>query len=247
MDSDRQISIGTSGLVLPVTKAFFSAAYRESTRLTYYASLLNSLEVNSSFYKLPMASTVKKWADEVPENFRFTFKLWKEITHVKNLEYKSTDVERFMDVVDGIDGKKGCLLLQFPAGLKIQSFGNLANLLHLVHELNTSRTWKIAVELRDKSWYQSDVYNLLDDFGASMVIHDFALAEMVINENNSDFIYLRFHGPEGNYRGSYSNDFLFEYAQYIKECQADGKIVYIYFNNTAGDAFQNLFTLKSFL
>ena len=116
-----------------------------------------------------------------------------------------------------------------------------------VRQLDPFRTWKIAVELRDKSWYQPNVYNLLNGFGATMVIHDFARAAMVMNENHADFVYLRFHGPEGNYRGSYSNDFLHEYAQHIKEWRDGGKTVYVYFNNTAGDAFQNLFTLKQFL
>jgi uncharacterized protein YecE (DUF72 family) len=241
------VYLGTSGLVLPITKTAFPPAFRDSSRLTYYASLLNSLEVNSSFYKLPMASTIIKWAGEVAANFRFTFKLWKEITHAKNLEFEPADVERFMTVVDGAGEKKGCLLLQFPASLKIHSLENLLKLLKLIREYDPSEQWKIAVELRDKSWYQPHIYNLLNDFGATMVIHDFARAEMVINENGGDFIYLRFHGPEGDYRGSYSEDFLYEHAQYIRDWQEEGKIVYVYFNNTAGDAFQNLFTLKQFL
>lgn len=79
---------GLSGLALPIPKYLFPEPHRNSSRLTYYASLFNSVEINSTFYKLPMQKTVSKWAGEVPENFRFTFKLWKEITHVPGINFK---------------------------------------------------------------------------------------------------------------------------------------------------------------
>jgi uncharacterized protein YecE (DUF72 family) len=60
-------------------------------------------------------------------------------------------------------------------------------------------------------------------------------------------MYLRFHGPSGNYKGSYREDFLSEYALYIREWQEEGKTVYAYFNNTAGAALANLNFLKSCL
>jgi uncharacterized protein YecE (DUF72 family) len=60
-------------------------------------------------------------------------------------------------------------------------------------------------------------------------------------------MYLRFHGPGGNYRGSYSDDILSEYASYIMEWRAEGKTVFVYFNNTMGDAYNNLVTLNKFV
>src|ERR1044072_276638 len=87
---------GTSGLVLPVpNKKAFPPEFKDKSRLTYYGSLFNSIEINSSFYKIPQAATVKKWADSVPDNFAFTFKLWREITHIKGLAYQPEDVLRF--------------------------------------------------------------------------------------------------------------------------------------------------------
>ena len=61
------------------------------------------------------------------------------------------------------------------------------------------------------------------------------------------FIYIRLHGPTGNYRDSYSPEHLNEYAAYIKEWMKEGKEVYVYFNNTMGDAFNNLKSLNSLL
>src|SRR2546423_6921762 len=61
---------GTSGLVLPFSKRSFPAEFKDKSRLHYYASLFNSIEINSSFYKMPMASTIKRWGESVPDGFR---------------------------------------------------------------------------------------------------------------------------------------------------------------------------------
>src|SRR4051812_43057690 len=92
-----QFYSGISGLVLPVpNKSLYPPEFRETSRLTYYASLFNSIEINSSFYKVPIAKTVNKWTTEVPDHFKFTYKLWREITHNKELLFNANDVDRFM-------------------------------------------------------------------------------------------------------------------------------------------------------
>src|SRR4051812_42568677 len=105
---------GTSNVVLPVpNKGHYPPEYQDKSRLHFYASLFNTVEVNSSFYKLPMPRTVERWASEVPEHFRFSFKLWREITHVKELNYDPANIARFFEVVNRIGAKKGCILIQF--------------------------------------------------------------------------------------------------------------------------------------
>lgn len=80
---------GISGLILPVpNKEHYPAEFKEKSRLCYYASLFSSIEVNSSFYRIPQAKTIAKWADDVPADFKFTFKLWRGITHEKGLVFK---------------------------------------------------------------------------------------------------------------------------------------------------------------
>src|ERR1700712_55123 len=101
---------GTSGLVLPVpNKTHYPAAFKEKSRLCYYASLFNSIEVNSSFYKIPQAQTIEKWVGMVPDGFRFTFKLWKGITHEKNLIFNPDNISRFMNAISVVGNCKGCL------------------------------------------------------------------------------------------------------------------------------------------
>src|SRR5688572_17070366 len=78
---------GTSGLALSIPQAQYPAAFKGASRLTFYGSLFNSIEINSTFYKLPKAATILKWAESVPAHFRFTFKLSKSITHHKGLDF----------------------------------------------------------------------------------------------------------------------------------------------------------------
>ena len=239
---------GTSGVVLPVpNKTLFPPEFQDKSRLTYYASLFNSVEINSSFYKVPMAATVAKWADSVPDNFRFTFKVWKEITHSKKLIFKPEDVYHFMKVIDHAGDKKGCLLVQFPPSFKIADRLQFEKLLITIQDANQEQGWKVVLEFRDRSWYNEDVYDIISHYNMGIVVHDKSSSASPLLEPATDFVYLRFHGPGGNYKGSYSDDFLYEYAQYIKEWQEDSKCVYVYFNNTMGDAIQNLMTLNGFI
>ena len=238
---------GTSGLVVPVPKHSFPPEFEDKSRLTYYASLLNSIEINSSFYKLPRSITIRKWAESVPDGFKFTFKLWKEVTHNKGLTFRTEDLENFMMAINEAGNKKGCLLIQFPPSLKADNILQLSHLLDAIQNTNTDNAWKVAIEFRDRSWYKDEVYELIDQYEYAMVLHDKASSNTPLQELTADFIYLRFHGPEGSYRGSYDDDFLYEYAQYIKAWIEDGKSVYVYFNNTMGATLDNLFKLNKFV
>jgi uncharacterized protein YecE (DUF72 family) len=193
-----------------------------------------------------MASTVKRWSDSVPDDFKFTFKLSKTITHVKGLNYNPSDVIAFMQVISNAYEKKGCVLVQFPPGLQNQVH-KLEALLIILQSYNADNAWKIAIEFRNHSWYNETVYRLLEKFNVCMVTHDIPASAPPADEYESDIVYLRFHGPGGKYRGSYEDDFLHEYAGYINYWQKEGKSVYVYFNNTMGDAIKNVMKLNEYL
>ncbi|HTD98523.1 MAG TPA: DUF72 domain-containing protein [Mucilaginibacter sp.] len=112
---------GTSGLQISLPKRDFPPEHQEKSRLAYYAHHENSIEINSSFYKLPQIKTIERWATEVPTDFRFAFKLWREIMHQKNLLFKADDVSNFMQAISGTGEKKACLLLQFPPSLQLSA------------------------------------------------------------------------------------------------------------------------------
>ena len=83
---------GLSGIQLPIPKYRYPPPFENTSRLTYYSTFFNSIEINSSFYKVPRPATVTKWAASVPEHFKFTFKLWKEITHAQEFNFKEEDI-----------------------------------------------------------------------------------------------------------------------------------------------------------
>ncbi len=235
---------GLSGLQLPIPKLQFPTPYQDGSRLSYYASLFNSIEFNSTFYKIPKPETILKWANQVPDNFKFTIKLFKGITHCKYLNFNEDDLNQVFKSINKVQDKKGCLLLQFPPSIDVKSIAKLENLLQSIKNINYTQEWKIAVEFRNKSWYQEQIYEMLDNFNAAMVVHDIPKSATPYMQHTSNFIYLRFHGPTGNYRDSYTDSFLTEYSIYIKKWLAEDKAVYVYFNNTMGDAFKNLQTLN---
>jgi uncharacterized protein YecE (DUF72 family) len=235
---------GLSGLELPIPKYEYPPEFQKGSRLAYYASIFNTIEINSSFYKIPMQRTIEKWAACVGENFRFTFKLFKDITHCRGLRFQPADVDRFIRTITHVGSRCGCLLIQFPPSLKKEHLLELETLLGTVRDSDKDGHWQIAVEFRDASWYTEELYDLLHEYGATLVLQDIPKSATPFSAVRSNVVYARFHGPTGNYRGSYTTAFLGEFAEYIREWLQDGKTVYLYFNNTAGDAFNNLTTLN---
>jgi uncharacterized protein YecE (DUF72 family) len=236
---------GTSGLVLSEpNKLHYPLEFRDKHRLIYYASKFNSIEINSSFYKIPLCRTYKNWSEMVPESFQFTVKLWQGITHES--KYDQHDMERFFNAIRCLGKNKGCLLIQFAAKTKMD-FSAFDRLLENIRSLDPQEDWRLAVEFRQAQWYASEIYEILDGFNASMVLHDMPKCIPPELNKNADFVYLRFHGENGDYRGSYSNQHLQNKANEIQIWLDQGKDVYAYFNNTIGDASANLKTLRDLI
>jgi uncharacterized protein YecE (DUF72 family) len=236
---------GTSGLVLPLpNKAAFPEAYREGSRLTYYSSLFNSIEINSSFYKLPRRVTMERWVLEVPEDFRFTLKLWRGITHERELSFDQSAVAAFMEAAAGIGQKKGCLLLQLPPGLRADKAKQLEELLRLVAKGDPDRGWNVAVEFRHSSWYVQETREMLHRWGVGLVLQDMPASSSWAELGEGNFVYLRYHGPAGDYKGGYTDARIARDAASIRRWLSVKKAVYVYFNNTIGDALIDLDRLR---
>jgi uncharacterized protein YecE (DUF72 family) len=240
---------GTSNIKLvEKNKQAFPPEFRSKSRLAYYSSLFNSVEVNSTFYKLPLPATLERWATEVPAAFRFTLKVWREITHASDLSHTKAYIEKFMRIADWIGKKKGALLVQFPASTQRTQMGQLESILEEINKHNPSNGWQIAVEFRHRTWYHEFTYSLLDSYGAALVRHDRPSIDPDSAYERESFVYLRFHGPKGDYRGSYQNPFLHDQARRIHRWLTEGKNVYAYFNNTMqGDAPKDLQVLNKFM
>ncbi len=234
---------GTSGIAIPIPQSQYPGSFKGKSRLAYYSSLLNSLEVNSSFYRLPKLTTVQKWVSEVPDDFTFTFKISKSISHAKNLVFDEDDVYSFLDVVKSAENKLHCILIQLPPSTNVSVFDQLRRLLELIQDHSSVN---IAVECRNESWYYSDVFQLLKDHQTSIVIHDYKKGRFS-KQIDQPFYYYRFHGMDSNYRGDYSDEILKTYANEMAPLLKKGKTVYCYFNNTMGGAFENAKRIKELI
>ncbi len=239
------VRIGISNGYLPGNKLTFPPPYQLKSRLHYYSTLFNTVEVNSCFYKTPLRSTYEKWVKDVPENFRFTLKLSKEITHSKELSGDLTCMNSFLQAATGIGNKKGCLLIQFPGKITIAQYNQVEQILRQLRQYDIAHEWRTAIEFRNVSWYIGETTELLNEYKAAMVLHDFSKAKNSTMVSNASFVYIRFHGPMGNYRGSYSEHALDEKAELIRGFQLSGTEVFVYFNNTIGSAFENARYLQS--
>ncbi|MFT3704824.1 MAG: DUF72 domain-containing protein [Agriterribacter sp.] len=238
--------IGTSNIVLAGSKGTFPHEYKDRSRLYYYSTIFNSVEINATFYKTPLHKTFRKWAADTTSAFKFSVKFPKTITHSKKLAFQQSDIHSFLQQADGLGEKKGCLLIQLPGKITLDYFSEVDDLLHHINQDELSGGWKKVIEFRDGSWDTGETLELLDGHHFSMVHHDHAKIKMEPFPQKSNLIYVRCHGPMGNYRGSYEDDYLRKLAARIHEWSAKGKQVYVYFNNTIGDAFHNAKRLMEF-
>lgn len=237
--------VGTSGLVLPVpNKQHFPEEFKSGTRLSYYASLFNSIEINSSFYKVARPATYAKWATEVPDGFRFTVKLWRGITHQPGLEFADSDVDRCLLAANQLGTKRGCLLVQLPPGIHAGKAAQLERLLQQIHTTDPAGAWRLAVEFRHPSWYRPEIADLLTRYKAGLVLHDMPASKRETPAGKTLFIYVRYHGTEGDYKGGYSEEHLLKDARRMRTWLQEGREVYVYFNNTIGDALLNAQALR---
>jgi len=243
-ESHSLINIGTSGIVLPGNKSNFPVAFQSGTRLRYYSSIFNSLEINSSFYKIPLPKTFLKWTEEVSENFTFSVKLWRGITHAKNLQFNPDDIDLFMDAANQLNKTKGSLLIQFPASITIDYLLQVEKILHRISELQEIPNWHLAVEIRDRSWHKPEAYDMFKKYHTSLVFHDMPQSRTPPEHTATDSIYLRFHGPSGDYKGSYSDEVIATYAKWINQWHQTDKKIFVYFNNTIGNAYENAISLQ---
>ena len=157
--------------------------------LKFYSSVFDYVEIDSSFYRTPNVFTVKNWFKKTPENFKFTAKFPKVITHDKRLKDVSKELRYFFQAMLPLKDKTLALLIQLPPSLKIVE--GIQNLRELVPELDNR--FRYAIEVRDRSWFQDLAYNFFADNNICMAWSQ--LAELRTPPIvTTDFLYLRFIG-----------------------------------------------------
>lgn len=220
-----EIRVGTSGWHYAHWRGpFYPSGLDSAAWLHHYSEHLDTVEINNSFYRLPERSACAVWARETPKDFLFSVKAWRMLTHMKKLKDCGALIERFFEQTKGLGRKHGPVLFQLPPRWRC----NPERLEGFLAALPARRRY--AFEFRDPSWHTDDVLDLLAQRNAAFCI--FELGELRTPEIcTADFAYVRLHGSKGPYRGSYAHATLRRWARRIGAWAADGKDVYLYFDN----------------
>ena len=238
-DANGNIHVGCSGWVYRHWKgAFYPAGLSQKRWFEHYASEFDTVEINASFYRLPLASTFDKWREQAPPGFRYAVKVNRFITHMKKLLDCEEATDQFIALVRSLGPTLGPLLYQLPPSLH----KNLERLDAFVSRLPTDL--EQVMEFRHRSWYEEDVLALLDRHGIGFVTHDLVGLKSP-RWASGRTAYVRFHGTGGKYRGRYSDDQMRNWADWLIGQRAAGRSAWAYFNNDiGGDAIADARNLK---
>jgi len=177
-----QLLAGTSGYSY---KEWLGRFYPEKLpaagMLRYYAQHFATVEINNTFYRMPAESMLTRWSEEVPENFAFTLKAPRRITHEKRLREAESDVGEFVRRATALGGKLGVLLFQLPPHTK-KDIPRLRDFLALLPPDK-----RAAFEFRHDSWQDDEVYETLRAHGAMLCVTD-------TDEGDTPFVSTSDHG-----------------------------------------------------
>lgn len=262
--SRARLFIGTSGWSYPRGKGawddvFYPPKLADRDKLAFYAQYFNTVEINSSFYRPPNKVAAASWAAKVPDDFRFTAKLWQKFTHPKMFEKATGDAWRVTDedfkvFNEGIGplaeaGRLGPLLAQFPTSFRPAS--NAVDYLEDLIRRMRGAGFRLAVELRHREWTEAeearDVRSFMEEQGVAWVMIDEPHFKTSIRgvPLTSDTAYFRFHGrnykqwwshgeSEDRYNYLYTPEEQRHLAEDVRELAAQTSEAYAFYNNHYG-------------
>ena len=222
------IRIGCSGWQYRHWRGRFYPANLPVDRwLEHYATTFDTVELNNSFYRLPEANAFAAWRRRVPDDFVFAVKASRYLTHLKRLREPREPLDRLWSRAERLGDRLGPMLYQLPP----HWHADVERLTGFVAALPPRRLQ--AVEFREASWYRPDIFALLDGSDVALCLHDMR-GSTPRPDPIGPFVYVRFHGATGRYRGCYSAQKLSAWATRIVAWAEEGRPVFAYFNNDAG-------------
>jgi uncharacterized protein YecE (DUF72 family) len=227
-----QVRIGCSGWSYRDWRGVVYPADAPSTRwFEVYAQRFDTVELNNTFYRLPVASTVDRWAADAPPRFLFAVKVGQFGSHRMKLRDAASWLPRHLERVERLGPHLGPNLVQLPPRWR----RDVARLEEFLAVVPSRHRW--AIELREPSWIHDDVFAALARRGVALCLHD--LLPDHPWELTADFAYVRFHGPQAvarPYHGAYTGRRLWRAARRLQGWVDEGVDVYAYFNNDVNGA-----------
>ena len=222
----RPVRIGCSGWNYASWKDEFYDGKPARLWLQHYAGHFDTVEVNNTFYRLPLTTSVARWVQESPPDFLFAVKASRYLTHIKRLTDLGEGLRRYYERLDPLvrSPKLGPVLWQLPGNFRRDDD-------RLAAALQVLPPGRHCFEFRHASWFAEPVYELLRKHQAALVIgdrpevHDFQSHELT-----TDWTYVRFHYGSRGRRGNYSESELEEWARRFEDWSREVE-VFAYFNN----------------
>jgi len=210
---------------------FYPSAMRPPEWLKFFSEHFATVEINSSFYRLPSETAFQTWRNQVPPDFVFAVKASRFLTHIKRLKDPEQPLDLFFSRAKYLRNQLGPVLFQLPPRFKL----NLERLEIFLTALRADRTGKKApcvIEVRDATWLVPSVFDMLRAHRVALCFadwHDTHVTEPI----TADFVYVRRHyGPAAG--GNYPKEHLNRDIEQIRVWLREGLDVYVYFNNDAG-------------
>jgi uncharacterized protein YecE (DUF72 family) len=217
----KKIYAGTSGWAYATWKPdFYPAKVASKHFLTYYATQLNSVEVNYTFRRRVTADLLRRWIDATGAGFRFAVKAPQSVTHIKRLRDAKASTEEFLESIEPMceADKLGPVLFQLPPNFKC----DVERLREFLPVL--SRNSRAAFEFRHESWFNEEVYAALRNAGVAICWAESEKLESP-EVQTADFYYLRLRKPADETRNLVKN-----VARRVRALANDGD-VYVYFKH----------------
>ena len=247
--------VGISGWTYaPWRGVFYPKGLPHAQELTYASSHVNSIEINGSFYSLQRPESWRRWHDSTPEDFVFSVKGPRFVTHLKRLSDIHVPLANFFaSGVLALGSKLGPILWQLPARQRyepelLEAFlSELPTTLSGAAELAADRDGRMAgrewsepqpdrplrhcVEVRHDSFDDERWYGMLERRGIANVVADTAGTWPQLNRETADFTYVRLHGDTELYASGYDSAALDAWAARVRRSLDAGRDAYVYFDN----------------
>jgi uncharacterized protein YecE (DUF72 family) len=235
----RQVRVGCSGWQYDSWRGvLYPDGLAKGRWLERYAQVFDTVEVNSTFYRLASRDAVARWAEETPPDFMFACKASRYMTHIKRLQNLADGIGRYYEGIQPLAdaGKLGPIVWQFPANFH-RDDDRLGRALPLLPP------GRHCFEFRHESWFTEEVYKQLRAHGAALVLGDHPQRPFQTYELTTDWTLVRLHHGHRGRRGNYSGTELDEWAGRIAEWRRRAD-VFVYFNNDwEGFAVDNALSL----
>jgi uncharacterized protein YecE (DUF72 family) len=236
----RPVHVGCSGWQYKDWRGrLYPEGLAQSRWLGRYAERFDTVEVNSTFYRLASREAVGRWVEQTPADFLFACKASRYLTHMRRLRDVERGVERFYEGIEPLveAGKLGPVVWQLPERFERDDE-------RLAGALQALPAGRHCFEFRHASWFAEPVYALLREHDAALVIGDHPERPFQAHELTTSWTLLRLHYGARGRRGNYSAAEIDTWARRIAAWRARVEVL-VYFNNDwEGLAVENAIALR---